>query len=347
MSRGCQLFPRRAPSLCFRAKVKINMAKLHLINRPVLSLRAELFLAGVHCSFATNSPEILASVARWNCSGRPLGRTVEMDVLLDSSLPCDRDVRTQTHFRGLHHLVFATIGTHELFTFDLLRRRVVGAVSSASANDAAFWNTQWLPITVGVMGTTVGVVPLHSACLELDGKGLLIAGESGAGKSTLSIALAQCGFSLVSDDWTYVSKEDGELIARGLSVPVKLLPDAVLHFPELKARTPGPSFNGELAFEVVPQELWPVRVKCNSRPQWLMFFERSSAPGCHFTPYAAVDARDFFERTAERLPDTLPEASAIRSEIIRSFTSCKCWRVRSGEPPHATAAAITRFCERN
>ena len=348
MSRRCQLFDGCARSAYFRARVNSSMAKLHIINRAALPFRADLFLAGMYCSFATDSLAILDSISCWKCSDSPEdGRLVKMDVLVDSSLPCDRDARTETHFRGLQHLVFATIGTHEVFTFDLLRRRVIGAVSLASASDAAFWNTQWLPITVGVMGTTVGVAPLHSACLDLDGKVLLVAGSSGAGKSTLSIALAQCGFSLVSDDWTYLSQEDDQLRAHGLSVPVKLLPDAVRHFPELKALTPRPSFNGELAFEVSPQEIWSVHVKSDSRPEWLMFLERKTAAGCDFTPYSVADAREFFEKSAERLPDELPEAFAARSKVIQAVANCRCWRLRTGESPQVTAEAIERFCEAN
>jgi hypothetical protein len=233
-----------------------------------------------------------------------------MEVLVDSSI--NHDPWAKAHFRGLRHLVFASFGTQEVFTFDLLRRRVIGAVSLTTASDSSFWNTRLLPIVVGVMGTTVGVVPLHSACLDRDGKGLLIAGLSGAGKSTLSVALAQREFSLVSDDWTYVSKDGNKdgLIASGLSVPVKLLPDAVQHFPELKALTPKESLNGELAFEVDDP----------------------------------TDARAFYERSAELLPEELPEAAATRSEIIRAVTSGKCFRVRSGELPQRTAEAIDRFC---
>ena len=348
MSRTCHLFPCHARTPCFRDKVKAIVTKLHLINRSTLPLHADLLIAGAHCALATNSEEILGSMSRWRCSSLPRSsRTFEMDIILDSSLPCDRDVKTQTHFRGMHHLVFATIGTHEIFTFDLLRRRVAGSVSTASASDAIFWNSHWLPITVGVMGTTIGVVPLHSACLERDGKGLLLAGVSGAGKSTLSVALAQCGFSLISDDWTYISQEAGELIARGISAPVKLLPDAVQHFPELKDRTPITWFDGELAFELDPQEICHAPAKSDSRPRWLLFLERTTTPGCDFAPYSAADARLFFESSAERLPDELPEASATRSAVIRAVADCECWRVRSGESPQATAEAVSRFCERN
>jgi hypothetical protein len=324
------------------------VTKLHHIDRAALPIRADLLIAGAHCALATNSEEILAAVSRWRCPSRPRShRTFDLDVLLDPSLPCDRDLKTQTHFRGLHHLVFAIIGSHEVFTFDLSRRHVVGAVSKASSSDPDFWNSHWLPITIGVMGTTVGVVPLHSACLDRDGDGLLVAGFSGAGKSTLSVALARNGFSLISDDWTYMSQEENGLIAHGLSAPVKLLPDAVRHFPELSRRTPKMWFNGELAFELHPEEICHAPAKSASRPRWLLFLERGSAPGCDFAPVAAADACNFFEANAERLPDQLPELIAARAKMIRALAECQRWRVRTGESPQATAEAIARFCARN
>jgi hypothetical protein len=328
------------------------VTKLHLINRAVLPLHADLLIAGAHCALATNSHQILAGVSRWQCPSLPRSAcTFDLELLLDTSLPNVRDVKSQTHFRGLHHLVFATIGSHEVFTFDLLRRRVVGAVSQASAADPDFWNSHWLPITIGVMGTTVGVIPLHSACLDRDGQALLLAGNSGAGKSTLSVALARAGFALISDDWTYISRgnEERDLTAHGLCAPVKLLPDAVRHFPELKTRTPKMWFNGELAFELSHEEICgtPARTTTQSRLRWLLFLERTSAPGCDFSPISPADARDFFESSAERLPTQLPAATAARSATIQAIAHCPAWRVRTGESPQATAESIQHFCETN
>jgi hypothetical protein len=324
------------------------MAKLHIVNRTALPLQTDLLIAGAHCAFATNSEQILASVERWRCPGRPRSsRTFEMNVFLDPSLPSNRDVKTQLHFRGLHHLVFATIGSYELFVFDLSRKQVAGAVSQGSASEPSFWNSHWLPITIGVMGTTVGVVPIHSACLDLDGKALLIAGVSGAGKSTLSVALARRGFSLVSDDWTYISQEADGLMARGIDAPVKLLPDAIQYFPELSGRTPSMWFNGELAFEVEHEEFCLHSTALRSRPHWLLFLERTSESGCDFAPCSANDAQAFFESGAERLPDQIPETSIARSSVIRSIANCPCWHLRTGESPQTTADAVRKFCERN
>ena len=336
------------------------MTKLHLINRSVLPLQADLQIAGAHCALATNSPHILAATSRWHASARPrTDRTFDLELLLDPSLPNDRDVKSQTHFRGMHHLVFATIGSHEVFTFDLARRRVVGAVSQASASDADFWNSHWLPITIGVMGTTVGVTPLHSACLDRNGSALLLAGNSGAGKSTLSVALARAGFSLISDDWTYISTTASDsldpraakdkLTVHGLQAPVKLLPDAVRHFPELATRTPRMWFNGELAFELQQNEICgvPATPTTHSRPRWLLFLDRTIQPGCDFSSISASEARDFFESSAERLPTQLPAAAAARSSAIAAISNCPAWRVRSGETPQTTAQAIRGFCEKN
>jgi hypothetical protein len=331
------------------------VTKLHLINRAALPLHADLLIAGAHCALATNTEEIIAATSRWHCPSRPRSnRTFDLELLLDPSLPNERDVKTQTHFRGLHHLVFATVGSHEVFTFDLARRRVVGAVSQASASDANFWNAHWLPITIGVMGTTVGVTPLHSACLDHSGWGLLLAGNSGAGKSTLTVALARAGFSLISDDWTYISRDTNAinadavtLTAHGLGAPVKLLPDAVRHFPELITRTPKMWFNGELAFELTPEEICGAPAQSASRPRWLLFLERTSQPGCTFLPLTTADARLIFESSAERLPTQLPEACVTRSATIAAVATCSAWRIRSGESPQATAESIRNFCERN
>ena len=348
MSPTCHLFAFDIRVTHFRVTVERKMAKLHSINRTALPLRADLSIAGAHCAFATNSEDIISAIEPWRCpSMKPSTQTFEMDVLVDPSMPCERDVKTQTHFRGLHHMVFAAIGNHEVFAFDLLRKHVAAAVSEASAVDSDLWNAHWLPITIGVMGTTVGVVPLHSACLSLKGKGLLIAGASGAGKSTLSVALAHQGFSHISDDWTYISRDAGSLVAHGINAPVKLLPDAVRHFPELRVRTPKMWFNGELAFEIEHDAFGSLDRAMTVKPHWLIFLERTSSPGCDFSPCSSKVAYQFFESSAERFPDQLPEVSAMRSDMIRSISNCACWRLRSGESPQVTAEAIGKFCEAN
>jgi len=307
-----------------------------------LPFRTEFSLAGTRCLLSTNSHDILRFSVPWQAAtGTSEARSFRMEIIEDASLATDS--LTTAYFRGLGHLVFAMLAPGSFLSFDLLRRRVFGALSAAAARDSCFWNQQLLPIAVGLLGTTMGVAPLHCACLDRNGSGLLVAGNSGAGKSTLTAALARRGFAVVSDDWTYVSHAPGGLVAHGLFAPIKLLPDAIRYFPELRRRTPKKTLNGELAYEVDPVKMFHSAVKASSPPKRILFLERTSEPGYQFVPCRPQHLVQFFEKNAERLPPSLPEATRTRSEIIKRLSSCEGWILRTGSDPLQTAGAIDEF----
>jgi hypothetical protein len=324
-------------------------ARRYILNRASLPLHYEFTLLGNRVALDTNSAVLISLVARSSEEGLPRSKpALTIRVLEDPSLPAGAGERL--HFRGLHHLVFAWIGPGNFFTFDLLRGTVGGVVSPAVAGSALFWNRRLLPIAAGVLGTNLGVAPIHAACLEKKGRGLLIGGLSGAGKSTLSVALARRGFTLVSDDWTYLSRplsSGAPLIARGLSAPVKLLPDAVTHFPELEGRRPERALNGELAFELDPAEYWHCGTKREAGPRTVLFLERKSEPGSQFLRRDPGEARSFFERQGERLPEELPEVGAARAAVLEGLSRCECWALRTGDPPARAAELVEQFLEAN
>lgn len=315
--------------------------RTHDVNAAEMPLHASIFVAGSTCALSTNAQAVVDAISRVHLSGeKPTSRSFELNVFVDSSRGTGK--KTTPHFRGLHHMVFAVFGERDTFTFDLQRNVAFGVVSQETADDCHFWNTLLLPIAVGVLGTTMGVVPLHSACLDRDGKALIIAGPSGSGKSTLAVALSRRGFSLVSDDWTYVTREDSRLAAHGLGAPVKLLPDAIDFFPELAEFRPTESLNGELAYEVDPSEV-SSEICFESEPSHLLFLERAERGNCDFLPFSGEEAKRFFEASAERLPDEFAGAVANRSETIARLTRRDCWLLRTGLSPNETAEAISRF----
>jgi hypothetical protein len=307
-----------------------------------LPYRTDFFVAGARCFLSTNSHDILRFAAEWRSVSEQIGvQSFALEILVEPSM--DKLPEHAAHFRGARHLVFAKLPPRSFITFDLLRRRVYAVLSNTAAHDRSFWNTRLLPITIGLLGTTLGVVPLHSACLDRNGNGLLIAGVSGAGKSTLATAMAKLGFSLLSDDWTYISRQRSTLIANGLYSPLKLLPDAAGFFPELRTFAPAISLNGELAYEVDPADSIGLSVTGISRPQSIFFLERTPAPGCYLLRCRPQYVREFFERNAERLPDELPEAKAFRSTVIKTLALLPAWIVRTGSSPQATAEYLDDF----
>jgi hypothetical protein len=318
--------------------------RTHAITSSELSIHAKFLVAGATCCLNTNSQAVVDAIARVHrLTGQITSRAFQMNVLVDSSLRGDRD--SAAHFRGMHHLVFALFGKDEMFSFDLSRNVAFGVVSLETAKDCGFWNGLVLPIAIGVLGATIGVVPLHAACLARNGKALMIVGPSGSGKSTLAMALSQRGFSLISDDWTYVSLDDNRLTAHGLRAPVKLLPDTVRYFPELRAFQPHKSLNGELAYEVEAQEVFGAEVKLKSRPSQIFFLRRVEGAGCDFTPFSGNEMKSFFESSAEQLPVEFAAAAANRSQAIDQLSKLGCWLLKTAVSPNSTAEAVERFYE--
>ena len=341
MSSACHMFFGGSSRPPFRARVISIVITRLVLNQNTLPFSADCSIAGVPWQLSTNSPYVLQAAEKW----RPLKRgskpaLFEMEVLVDSAQHAP--LRT-AHFRGIRHLVFATLPPSNFVVYDLARKRVHAALSEDTARNLSFWNNLLLPISIGVLGTAIGIAPLHCACLERNGAGFLLAGVSGAGKSTLTMALANRGFAFISDDWTYVSKARSAPVAHGLYSPIKLLPDAVRFFPYLRTLAPHATLNGELAYELDPLRLPKITAKSRSYPQRLLFLERLSAPGCHFKICPPEYAKAYFEAHAERLPDEVPGAKEFRSDMFQHLAAYPAWILRTGEGPHETAEALDDF----
>src|SRR3984893_7045040 len=98
-----------------------------------------------------------------------------MEIVVDRSL--EAAAEHQSYYRGNGHLVFVFLPPGSFISYDLRRKYVRAVLSTKAARDDSFWRSLLIPITIGILGITVGVVPLHCACLEKNGNGLLISGD--------------------------------------------------------------------------------------------------------------------------------------------------------------------------
>jgi len=314
--------------------------RIQSLEKNALPISGELRVAGCRGSIRTNSLSVIHSLEKWRSDG--IGEAdFELAVLVQPTHPVALE---PPMFRGRDGVIFATFHGTDLFFFDLLSRQISAAVSEQTAGDAKFWNTVLIPIAIGVLGPMMGVAPLHSACLTSAGHGMLVAGLSGAGKSTLTIALAKEGFALVSDDWTYARREADDVSIYGLDVPVKLMPDTVAYFDELKTERLIRSMNGELAFEVDPLSKFGVQVSEQCEPDCIVFLQRSMGE-TSITPLDQSLARLFYERSAELLPAGLSKASEDRQKIIEAVTKRDCWLFQYSGNPQQGASVLKNFFE--
>lgn len=313
----------------------------YTLDDDVVPISAPLVVAGRRCMVRTNSGQVIASLQKWRA---PTDTRTEngfhLTVLVDRGL---RRQPVHPQFRGRGQYVFATFHGTESFVFELRRRRVAAVVSDETARDAVFWTSILVPIALGVLGPMIDICPMHSACLAMNGRGMLLAGVSGAGKSTLATALAQEGMSLVSDDWIYAAEAGSHVSVHGLGVPLKLMPDTAKYFNCLRTEELRISLNGELAFEVDPRILG-IEVAEDCEPDCIVFLERGKEK-TSIAPMERAVAREFFERSAEPLPQEFSQVAEHRTRIIRSVTDRDCWHFQYTGTPQEGARILREFFE--
>ncbi len=85
-----------------------------------------------------------------------------------------------------------------------------------------------------------GFYYVHSSCISVNGKALIIPGDTGAGKTTLCITLLREGFNYLSDDGVLLKKEDDKVKVLALPGEFHIDPLISERFSELK-----PVYRGE------------------------------------------------------------------------------------------------------
>jgi hypothetical protein len=317
------------------------------LTKADLALEQHFRVAGSIWRIRTNSSAILQSAEQTlePVDGRGIAPDLSLHFAVDPAL-ADKRPWPRPHFRGLNHLVYASYSSGNAVLIDLLHRSVLGLVSPDMAQDAEYWKYVLLPVLLGTSSAAVGVTPLHCACLVKNQCGLLVGGASGAGKSTLALSLAMSGFAFLSDDWTYFTQGEAAVTAWGIPTVVKLLPDAVTHFPQLSKLASRPSLNGELAFEVDPATGFGVATSKQCGVNWIVFLERTAqAGGVAFRKISSDEAFSRFAVDLEVLPPSVSEMRARQLETVKAVVNRPCWVATYGGPPASVAREVTQFCE--
>jgi len=212
-------------------------------------------------------------------------------------------------FRGRNQYIHADYGADGSVWFNLSARTVFGTLSENLVADAELCRRTVFAVIAGTIAPALDLLPLHAGCIVQDGRAVLLAAASGVGKSTVTLALAMRGWSLLSDDWTFVGQDRQCLRAWGMQTSLKLLPDAVNYFPQLSTLAPAIALNGELSFEFDPWTFFGLDRSVQAAPMSLIFLERDpGSPGCpslHMQPCAADEARNNLLRDIEQQPAEL------------------------------------------
>lgn len=166
-------------------------------------------------------------------------------------------------------LGFATLGDHRA-VLDFSKRV---AVCSAPENldqvrTRSITNTLIVPMLNEILARREQYL-FHCASLEWQGAGVMVIAQSGGGKTTAAMAMAEHGFSLLSDDLTILDVSGALPSVRGMARDVRLCPDTLAMFPRWRHLSNRPLDSGKVSLSL--EELQGVTAAQPVRPRLILF----------------------------------------------------------------------------
>jgi hypothetical protein len=232
-------------------------------------------------------------------------------------------------FRMMLPLMSAIADQDNYSLFDLTRGSTQIAISTATLHHPLYANYFFLESAAACHIVTRYATPIHGACVEWNGHGILLCGDSGSGKSTLSYACARAGFGYLSDDATFLIQGASGRLATGNSRKVRLRPEGAKLFPEIKDLEITPRAAGKPSVEISADG--GIVSLDEAEIDYIVFLNRKSGRA-ELTRYRKDVAREFMRQTVFGLPDQLAAQygsieRVLQAEIFELHYSDLEWAV--------------------
>jgi hypothetical protein len=185
--------------------------------------------------------------------------------------------------------------TQNFAVCDLAKGFAFGWVTEAATTRTSYLRYHFLEaIALSLLGT-LHTTPIHAACVEFSGSGLLLCGDSGAGKSSLAFACARAGWAYASDDTSYLV-HNGQKRVVGNWRQIRFRPSAAELFPELNGHNLTPRSAGKPSIEVpIHLLVSDVETATDVQVEYIVFLDRNHSHVPELTPYPKEVARKAFD----------------------------------------------------
>lgn len=159
--------------------------------------------------------------------------------------------------------------------------------------------------------------PIHAACVDLEGCGVLLCGDSGAGKSTLAYACAQAGWTYITDDASFLINSRQDRLVVGNSNQARFRPGSQQFFKELSGKPI--TKRGEIGKPTIELPISSVRnitTSYVSRVNHIVFLNRREVKHQELIPFPVKVARYFMLQRLYGLPETLKVQEAMIDRVL-------------------------------
>jgi hypothetical protein len=192
--------------------------------------------------------------------------------------------------RARRNLICINADSDNFGVCDLRQSHGFAWVSANVGRDTPFLRYFFIEALGYVLLTAAHLAPVHAACIERDGRGILLCGDSGAGKSSLAYACARAGWGYACDDASFLLRGDDSLTVTGNPYLVRLRDSAPALFPEFKRFPVTSRPDGKPTLEIETRTLRDVRIRCRTKISHALFLNRNHAGAPTFAPFSKDEA---------------------------------------------------------
>ena len=157
--------------------------------------------------------------------------------------------------RAQRSLMVRVAGQDNFHVADLVQNYSFVWLTTAAVSHKSYLRYHFLEATALTHIASRYTTPIHAACVELHGRGVLLCGESGAGKSTLSFACARAGWTYITDDASFLlhGRTDRQVV--GACQMIRLRPSGADLFEEAAGKVPSQRAAGKPSIELRTADL--------------------------------------------------------------------------------------------
>jgi hypothetical protein len=159
--------------------------------------------------------------------------------------------------------------------------------------------------------------PIHAACVDMEGCGVLLCGDSGAGKSTLSYACAQAGWTYITDDASYLVNSRQDRLVVGNCNQARFRPPSERFFPELAGKqVVQRGDTGKPSIELCTNTVQHITTSHISRVNYVVFLNRRDVKRQELVPFPVQVARYSMLQRLFSLPETMRVQSSMIDRLL-------------------------------
>lgn len=261
-----------------------------------MPLHAVFYPLGFKLEIFTNSPEVIAAAREsWGHFQSTFAQPpLQLRVgVMGAGNRAHLNVPT---YRAWLNLMIATSDSENFAVCDLRRGVAFSWLTHAALADRLYLRYYFLEGPVFSTLQHLYLVPLHAACVNLGGRGVMLCGDSGAGKSSLAYACARRGWTFVADDSICLIRAEKKRRVIGNPYRIRFREEGVQLFPELRKQEIVVQVSGERAIELATATTREISTALTSTVDYVVFLNRRDGGPPALVPFSRQKALSWFKK---------------------------------------------------